>query len=113
MQTLALMAIAVFICLVIGIPHGVAAAFSRRLESVMRPVLDAMQTVPAPIYFIPMILFLGIGRVPATIATVIYALPPIIRLTALGIRQVDRQAVEASTVFGSSRAQTLFKVQIP
>lgn len=113
MQTLALMAIAVFICLVIGIPLGVAAAFSRRLESVMRPVLDAMQTVPAPIYFIPMILFLGIGRVPATIATVIYALPPIIRLTALGIRQVDRQAVEASTVFGSSRAQTLFKVQIP
>src|SRR5690606_19186859 len=84
MQTLALMAIAVFICLVIGIPLGVAAAFSRRLESVMRPVLDAMQTVPAPIYFIPMILFLGIGRVPATIATVIYALPPIIRLTALG-----------------------------
>ena len=113
METLALMAIAVVICLIVGIPLGVAAAFSRRLDGAMRPVLDAMQTVPAPIYFIPMILFLGIGRVPATIATVIYALPPIIRLTALGIRHVDEQAVEASTVFGSSRAQTLFKVQIP
>lgn len=113
METLALMAIAVVICLIIGIPLGVAAAFSRRLDSAMRPVLDAMQTVPAPIYFIPMVLFLGIGRVPATIATVIYALPPIIRLTALGIRHVDKQAVEASTVFGSSRAQTLLKVQIP
>jgi len=113
METLALMAIAVVICLIIGIPLGVAAAFSRRLDSAMRPVLDAMQTVPAPIYFIPMVLFLGIGRVPATIATVIYALPPIIRLTPLGIRHVDKQAVEASTVFGSSRAQTLLKVQIP
>lgn len=113
METLALMAIAVVICLIIGIPLGVAAAFSRRLDSAMRPVLDAMQTVPAPIYFIPMVLFLGIGRVPATIATVIYALPPIILLTALGIRHVDKQAVEASTVFGSSRAQTLLKVQIP
>jgi glycine betaine/proline transport system permease protein len=113
METLALMAIAVVICLVVGIPLGIAAAFWRRLDNAIRPVLDAMQTVPAPIYFIPMVLFFGIGKVPATIATVVYALPPLVRLTALGIRGVDGQAVEASRVFGSTSRQTLFKVQIP
>ncbi|HEX2154639.1 MAG TPA: ABC transporter permease subunit [Acidimicrobiia bacterium] len=113
METLALMAIAVAICLLVGIPLGVAAAFSARLNNALRPVLDAMQTVPAPIYFIPMVLFLGIGKVPATIATVIYAMPPIVRLTALGIKGVDEQAVEASRVFGSTSRQTLFKVQVP
>lgn len=113
METLALMAIAVFICLVVGIPLGVVAAFRPKVEQAMRPVLDAMQTIPAPIYFIPMVLFFGIGKVPAIIATVVYALPPIIRLTALGLRRVDAQAVEASTVFGSTPRQTLFKVQVP
>lgn len=113
METLALMAIAVFICLVVGAPLGVVAAFRPRMEQAMRPVLDAMQTIPAPIYFIPMVLFFGIGKVPATIATVVYALPPIIRLTALGLRRVDPQAVEASRVFGSTPRQTLFKVQMP
>lgn len=113
METLALMAIAVAICLVVGIPLGIAAAFWRRLDNGIRPVLDAMQTVPAPIYFIPMVLFFGIGKVPATIATVVYALPPLVRLTALGIRGVEHQAVEASRVFGSTPRQTLFKVQLP
>ena len=113
METLALMSIAVFIALLIGIPLGVAAAFRPRLETTIKPVLDAMQTVPAPVYFIPMALFFGIALVPATVATVVYALPPAVRLTTLGIRRVDSQAVEASKVFGSTRRQTLFKVQLP
>lgn len=113
METLALMSIAVFISLIVGVPLGVAAAFRPRVNEMIRPVLDAMQTIPAPIYFIPMVLFFGIGKVPATIATVVYALPPVVRLTTLGIRRVDPQAVEASRVFGSTRFQTLRKVQAP
>ncbi|CAN5864906.1 ABC transporter permease subunit [soil metagenome] len=113
METLALMSIAVLIALMVGIPLGVLAALRPRLEGALRPILDAMQTIPAPVYFIPMVLFFGIRRVPATIATVIYALPPVVRLTALGIRRVDPQAVEASRVFGSTPRQTLFKVQLP
>ena len=113
METLALMSVAVIISLAIGIPLGVAAAFRPRLEAAIRPVLDAMQTIPAPIYFIPMVLFFGVRQVPATIATVVYAMPPVVRLTTLGIRRVDPAAVEAATVFGSTRRQTLFKVQLP
>lgn len=113
MATLALMTIAVVICVLVGIPLGVWAAFQPRTERAMRPVLDAMQTIPAPIYFIPMILFFGIGPVAATFATVIYALPPLVRLTTLGIRQVPGAAVEASEMFGSKRLQTLVKVQLP
>ncbi len=113
MATLALMTVAVLICVVIGIPLGVWAAFQPRAERAMRPVLDAMQTIPAPIYFLPMILFFGIGPVAATFATVIYALPPLVRLTTLGIRHVPAAAVEASEMFGSKRLQTLVKVQLP
>jgi glycine betaine/proline transport system permease protein len=113
METLALMSIAVIIALLIGIPLGVAAAFRPRLDSALKPVLDAMQTVPAPVYFIPMVLLFGIGRVPATIASMVYALPAAVRLTALGIRRVDPQAVEASQMLGATRRQTLFKVQLP
>jgi glycine betaine/proline transport system permease protein len=112
-ETLALMAIAVLISVAIGVPLGVWAALRPRVESVLRPILDAMQTVPAPVYFIPMLLFFGIGRVPATIATVIYALPPAVRLTTLGITRVPKPAVEASEMFGSTKRQTLFKVQLP
>jgi glycine betaine/proline transport system permease protein len=113
METLSLMGIAVVISLTIGIPLGVWAAMSPRVERVLRPVLDAMQTVPAPVYFIPIVLFFGIRQVPATIATVIYALPPAVRLTTLGIQNVSAQSVEASAMFGSTRRQTLFKVQLP
>lgn len=113
METLSLMSIAVVIALVIGIPLGVWAALRPRFERFLRPILDAMQTVPAPVYFIPIVLFFGIRRVPATIATVIYALPPVVRLTALGIRNVSKQSVEAAAMFGSTRRQTLFKVQLP
>ena len=112
-ETLALMAIAVLISVAIGVPLGIWAALRPRVESVLRPILDAMQTVPAPVYFIPMLLFFGIGRVPATIATVIYALPPAVRLTTLGIKRVPKPAVEASEMFGSTKRQTLFKVQLP
>jgi glycine betaine/proline transport system permease protein len=91
----------------------VLAAFRFRFEQALRPLLDAMQTIPAPVYFIPMLLFFGVGKVPATIATVIYALPPVVRLTALGINKVPVAAVEAARVFGSTNRQTLIKVQAP
>jgi glycine betaine/proline transport system permease protein len=113
MQTLSLMAIAVIIALAIGIPLGVWAAINSGVERAIRPVLDAMQTVPAPVYFIPIVLFFGIRQVPAVIATVIYSLPPVVRLTTLGIRGVPRSAVEASYMFGSTWGQTLLKVQGP
>jgi glycine betaine/proline transport system permease protein len=113
METLSLMTIAVVIALAIGIPLGVLAARRPSVERVIRPVLDAMQTIPAPVYFIPVILFFGIRQVPATIATVIYSLPPAVRLTTLGIQGVPRQSVEASEMFGSTPRQTLFKVQLP
>ncbi|HEX9854892.1 MAG TPA: ABC transporter permease subunit [Acidimicrobiia bacterium] len=113
MQTLALMSASVLIAVVIGVPLGVWGALSRRAEHLMRPVLDAMQTVPAFVYFLPLFFLLGIGNVPAAVATVIYALPPVVRLTTLGIKQVPSQAVEASRVFGSTPRQTMLKVQLP
>ena len=113
METLSLMTIAVLIALAIGIPLGVAAARSPRVDRAIRPVLDAMQTIPAPVYFIPIVLLFGIRRVPATIATVIYSLPPAVRLTTLGIQGVPRQSVEAAEMYGSTGRQTLFKVQLP
>jgi glycine betaine/proline transport system permease protein len=113
MATLTLMAVSVGLCVLIGVPLGVAAAYRPGVERALRPVLDAMQTIPAPIYFLPMLLFFGIGPIAGTFATVVYALPPLVRLTTLGIRQVPPAAVEASQMFGSSRAQTLFKVQLP
>ena len=97
-ETLALMGVSVLIAVAIGVPLGVLAAFRFRFERALRPVLDAMQTIPAPVYFIPMLLFFGIGKVPAAIATVIYSLPPVVRLTALGINKVPVAAVEASRV---------------
>lgn len=113
MQTLALMVISVLISLVIGIPLGILSARNARVEAILRPVLDAMQTMPAFVYLIPVLLFFGIGRVPAVIATVIYALPPAIRLTAAGIRQVPSETVEAAVSFGSTDRQKLTKVQLP
>lgn len=113
METLSLMTIAVMISLSIGIPLGVWAAANPKVERFFRPWLDAMQTIPAPVYFIPIVIFFGIRRVPATIATVIYALPPAVRLTTLGITGVPKQSVEAAEMFGSTRRQSLFKVQLP
>jgi glycine betaine/proline transport system permease protein len=113
MQTLALMSFSVSFALLIGIPLGIVAAFSDRFARVLRPILDAMQTMPAFVYLIPVVLFFGIARVPAVIATLIYAIPPAIRLTELGIRQVAPAVVEASRSFGSTRGQTLLNVQLP
>ena len=113
MKTLALMGVAVAIALLIGIPVGIFAARHDRFEAALRPFLDAMQTMPAFVYLIPVLLFFGVARVPAVIATVIFALPPAIRLTNLGIREVDPAATEAAASFGSTPRQTLFKVQIP
>lgn len=113
LETLALMSTAVLIAVLVGVPLGIWGALRPRVEKVMRPVLDAMQTVPAFVYFLPLIGFFGIGAVNATVATVIYALAPVVRLTTLGIRRVPSHAVEASRVFGSTRAQTLAKVQVP
>lgn len=113
MQTLALMGVSVAIALLIGIPLGILAARHERFEAVLRPLLDGMQTMPTFVYLIPVMLFFGIARVPSVIATVIFALPPAIRLTSLGIRQVDPAAVEAAHSFGSTARQILLKVQLP
>jgi glycine betaine/proline transport system permease protein len=113
MQTLALMGVSVIISLLIGIPLGILAARSDKFEAGLRPVLDAMQTMPAFVYLIPVVLFFGIARVPSAVATVIYALPPSIRLTNLGIRRVSPTAIEAARAFGSTPRQILFKVQLP
>ena len=113
MQTLALMGVSVFISLLIGIPLGVVTARSRVADAVLRPILDGMQTMPAFVYLIPVLLFFGVARVPSVVATVIYALPPAIRLTSLGLRQVPPPAVEAARSFGSTPRQLLFKVQLP
>ena len=113
MQTLALMGVAVIISLLIGIPLGILASRYDKFEAALRPFLDAMQTMPAFVYLIPVLLFFGIARVPAVVATVIYALPPAIRLTNLGIRRVSPTTVEAARAFGSTPGQILTKVQIP
>ncbi len=113
METLALIVVSVGISLIIGIPLGIAAARSSLMDSVLRPFLDGMQTMPSFVYLVPGILFFGLGNVPAVMATVIYAVPPVIRLTSLGIRQVSAEAVEAARSFGSTPFQLLAKVQIP
>jgi glycine betaine/proline transport system permease protein len=113
MQTLALMTFSVLLALLIGIPLGILCALSDKFERALRPVLDIMQTMPAFVYLIPVVLFFGVARVPAVVATVIYAIPPAIRLTNLGIRDVQPAAVEAAKAFGSTRMQVLRKVQVP
>ena len=112
-DTLVLMLVAVLIAVAIGVPLGVIAALDRRFERFLRPVLDAMQTIPAAAYLVPAVMFFTVGVVPAAVATIIYCLPPVVRLTTLGIRGVPSDTVEAGTVFGSSRRQILFKVQLP
>ncbi len=112
-QTLALMGVAVVIAVAIGVPLGIWGARRERVESALRPMLDAMQTLPAFVYLIPVVLLFGIARVPAIIATVVYALPPVIRLTTLGIRSVESSTVEAAEMFGATPGQILRKVQLP
>ncbi|HBS22362.1 MULTISPECIES: proline/glycine betaine ABC transporter permease [Thalassospira] len=113
MQTLALMIVATSLSVIIGVPVGIAMAMSNRLRAVMLPILDTMQTMPSFVYLIPALMLFGLGKVPAILATVIYAAPPVIRLTDLGIRLVDAEVLEASRSFGASRKQILWKVQLP
>ncbi len=112
-DTIALMAVAVAVAVSVGLPLGVVAARSRMMDNLMRPILDGMQTMPSFVYLLPGILFFGLGKPAGIFATIIYALPPVIRLTNLGIRQVSFEAVEAARSFGSSQWQILTKVQIP
>lgn len=113
MMTLAIVIAAVFISFVVGIPTGIVMARSDRVERIIRPILDAMQTMPSFVYLIPALMLFGLGKVPAVFATVIYAAPPVIRLTNVGIRQVPISVIEAARAFGSSSRQVLFEVQIP
>lgn len=113
MVTLALVLTSVFFCILIGLPTGIWLARSDRAESMVRPILDAMQTTPAFVYLVPVVMLFGIGNVPGVVVTIIFALPPLIRLTNLGIRQVPEDLVEASRSFGASPRQLLYKVQLP
>jgi glycine betaine/proline transport system permease protein len=113
MTTVALIVTAVAISLLIGIPLGIVAARYNTVWAVLRPVLDAMQTIPSFVYLIPAIMFFGIGNVPGVIATVIFAVPPAVRMTNLGIREVPSDVVEAAVAFGSTARQLLMKVQLP
>ena len=113
METLAVIMVAVTISVAIAIPMGIVIARSDRLDAMVRPVLDAMQTMPSFVYLVPVMLFLGVGNVAAVFATVVYAVAPAIRLTSLGIRQVSPEVVEAARSFGTTPRQLLWKVQIP
>ncbi len=112
-QTLTIIVASVIISLLLGFPLGILISFSKRSYAIVRPVLDTMQTMPSFVYLIPAVMLLGLGNSPAVIATTIYAIPPIVRLTCHGIQQVNAEVVEASKAFGSTKMQTLVKVQIP
>ena len=113
MATIAIIFVATIICIFLVIPIGVLMSNSTRVQSIINPVLDIMQTIPSFVYLIPVVMLLGIGKVPGLIAVCIYAIPPIIRLTNLGIRLVDKEVLEAADAFGASFRQKLFGVQIP
>lgn len=113
MVTLSLVLTAVILCAIVGIPAGILAAKNDRFDRGLRPLLDTMQTLPAFVYLVPVVMLFGIGRVPGTIATFIFAVPPLIRLTNLGIRQVSPEAVEAAIAFGSTPREILWNVQLP
>jgi len=113
MTTLAMIVTAVLFCALVGIPLGIAAARSDRFAVVLRPILDIMQTIPPFVYLVPIVMLFGVGVVPGVIATIIFALPPIVRLTSLGIRQVREELVEAAYAFGSSPRQVLWDIQVP
>ena len=111
--TLAGTSVSVAICMLLGVPLGIFAAYFKPVDSVLRPILDAMQTLPAFVYLIPALFFFGGNKTTAVIATVIYAIPPVIRLTTLGLRQLPREVDEVAGSFGSGALQTLFKVKLP
>ena len=111
--TLSLVITAVFFCVLFGLPLGILSSRSDRFYAILRPILDIMQTTPPFVYLVPAVMLFSIGNVPGLIATIVFAMPPIIRLTNLGIRQVNDELIEAAVAFGSSRRQILWKVQFP
>ncbi|AGT07294.1 ABC transporter permease [Paracoccus aminophilus] len=113
MKTVSMILVSTLIAIAVGLPIGIMMARSRRVQAIINPILDVMQTMPSFVYLIPVVMLLGIGRVPGLIAVVIYAVPPMIRLTNLGIRLVDRDVLEAADAFGSSSWQKLKNVQLP
>ena len=113
MATLAIISVATLVCIVMGIPLGIWMARSDRIQAIITPVLDVMQTIPSFVYLIPVVMLLGIGKVPGLLAVCIYAVPPIVRLTNLGIRLVDKEVLEAADAFGANYRQKLFDVQVP
>ena len=113
MSTLAIISVATLLCLLIGTPFGILMAKSNRVSLVMSPALDTMQTIPTFVYLIPIIMLLGIGKVPGLIAVCIYAIPPIVRLTNLGIRQVNFKLIEAGKALGVSKFVILYKIEFP
>ena len=113
MATVAIITVCTTLCIAVGIPLGVLMSKSDRAEKTILPVLDMMQTIPSFVYLVPILMLLGIGKVPGLIAVCIYAVPPIIRLTNLGIREVDKETLEAIDAFGATTWQRLTKVQIP
>lgn len=112
-QTTTLVLVSTFITLIIGIPFGILAGRSKIADAIIRPVLDFMQTMPAFVYLIPAIFFFSVGNTPGVIATVIFSVPPAVRLTALGIKNVDKEVIEAGHAFGATKNQILFKIQLP
>ena len=113
MTTLAMVLAAVFFCAIVGIPLGIIAGRNDRFEAGLRPVLDAMQTTPAFVYLVPIVMLFSVGNVAGVLATIVFAMPPIIRLTSLGIRQVHPELVEAAQAFGANDWQVLRRVQVP
>ena len=113
MVTLSLVLTSLFFCLLVGLPLGILLASSDRAQEITRPLLDAMQTTPAFVYLVPVVMLFGIGNVPGVIVTIVFALPPLVRLTALGIRQVRPDLIEAGRAYGASPLQMLVKVQLP
>ena len=113
MSTVALISVATLLCIVLGIPLGVWMSRSERVQRIITPILDIMQTIPIFVYLLPVVMLLGIGKVPGLIAVCVYAMPPIIRLTNLGLRLVDKDILEAADSFGSNYRQRLFNVQFP
>ncbi|MEF9477580.1 ABC transporter permease subunit [Chryseobacterium sp. 1B4] len=113
METLALIFVSTITALVLSIPLGILAAKSKIADKIIRPLLDLMQTMPAFVYLIPAVLFFSIGKVPGAFATIIFAMPPAVRLTSLGIEAVPKDIVEAARAFGATGRQILFKVELP
>lgn len=111
--TLSIVLTSVILCILIGVPLGIYMAYNSKAEAILKPILDGMQTMPSFVYLIPAMIFFGLGTVPAVFATIIYSTPPCIRLTSLAIKNVPEEMREAAYSFGSSRWQTLFKVELP